>query len=303
MAKFDLKKYKASIKTADTPYKKDEYVELNDALKEVMGLKGLPLGHVVMCYGPSDSGKSTLGFHAAAQAQKQGILPVFIITEAKVSWERATAMGVDLDNAIVYHAEYLEDVFKQIDSVLSEQASGNLPMDILIIVDSIGNTLSVSSVTLNKDGTTELGGAMMKSAKIIREQMRVCSHKVNNTRKVSSPKVAGLFFVNHAYTSPPAFPGAPSTLTPFGGNGIYYAASLILKMAKGKKLEATKDGKKFKFGLTTKITVDKNHISDVSSSGDFIITASDIIPNEKGAIEDYKEKHKENWNAVEDTDE
>src|SRR5690606_33604376 len=104
--KFDLNKYKESIKTADTPLKKDKYVILNEALQSVLGLPGIPLGHTTQVYGPSDSGKTSLAFHAAAQAQAQGILPIWIVTEAKVSWDRAKLMGVDPENCIIDYAEF-----------------------------------------------------------------------------------------------------------------------------------------------------------------------------------------------------
>jgi recombination protein RecA len=294
--KFDLQAYKSKIQEAETPLKSDKYIKLNEALQEVLGLPGLPLGHVTQIYGPSDSGKTTMAFHAAAQAQKQNILPIFIITEAKVSWDRAEAMGVDVENCIIIYTEYLEDIFKKIDQLMADVTNGNIPMDVMFFIDSIGNSISVDSVKNNKDGTTEIGGAMMKAARVIRERMRVISHKINNTRKITSPKVAGLVFINHSYKKPPAFPGGPTTDVPYGGAGIFYASSLVLKTTKGKRLDAVVSGQKKKFGLVSKIAVEKNHISEVSNVGEFIITADEIFPNEKGAIDDYKNRKKDTWN-------
>ena len=293
--KFDLAKYKESVKASDTPLKKDKYVVVDEALQEVVGLPGLPMGHITQIFGPSDSGKSTLGFHAAVQAQKDGILPIFIITESKVSWDRAEAMGLNVGDCLVFYAEYLEDIFGSIDRVLADMQTGKLPLDCLLIVDSIGNSISSESVTVNKDGTTSTGKAMMKAARVIRENMRVLSHKVNNTRKITSPNTAGLVFVNHSYKKPPDFPGGPTTDIPYGGDGIYYVSSLVLKTRKGRKLEATKNKKKVKFGMVSKISVEKNHLVDVTNSGEFVITADAIIPNESGAITDYKDAHKERW--------
>lgn len=296
--KFDLQAYKESVKVADTPLKKDEYVALNEAFQEVIGLPGIPLGHITQIFGPSDSGKTTLAFKAAACAQAQDILPIFIITETKVSWERARAMGLDTENIISVHAEYLEDLFKHIDKFLADQASGKLPLDIMIFVDSVGNSISSESVTINADGTSTTGKAMMKASRVIRERMRVLSHKINNTRKISSPKSAGLVFINHSYKKPPEFPGGPTTDVPYGGDGIFYSSSLVLKTRKGRKHEATKNGKKVKFGVNSKISVEKNHLVDVTNSGEFVIVADDIIPNEKGAITEYKEAHKEQWGGT-----
>jgi RecA/RadA recombinase len=295
---FDLQEYKKSIEVADTPLKMDLYVKLNDALQTVLGLPGFALGHITQVFGLSDSGKTSLVFHAAAQAQKQGILPVFIVTESKVSWDRAKTMGVDIDNAIVEYAEYLEDIFVKIDRIASDVIMGKLPYNVIIFVDSIGNSLSVDSVTVAKDGTTETGGAMMKAAKVIREKMRVFSHKINNTRKTSSPFYVGLVFINHAYKSPPAFPGGPTTIVPYGGDGIYFSSSLVIRTKKVKTLKAVVDGQEKGFGIISKITIDKNHISNVTNAGEFVITGDTILPNEKTAIDNYKNEKKENWSNI-----
>jgi len=279
MTKFNLEAYKKSIQAAETPLKPNMYVELNSALQAVLGLPGLPLGHISQIYGMSDGGKSSLAFHAAAQAQKQGIMPVFIITEGKVDWNRAAAMGLNKEEAITMDATYLEDVF--------DAGSGILPTDVMIFVDSIGNTLSRASVTTNKDGTSEIGGAMMKSAKVIRENMRVFTHKINDTRKVSYPFFVGLTFINHAYKSPPAFPGGPTTEVPYGGDAIWFSSSLVIKTKKIQKLKATVNKEQKIFGIVSKLQVDKNHLSNTSNMSEFVVVAGDIIPNDPEAIKDY----------------
>jgi recombination protein RecA len=299
MSKFDLAKYKESIKASDVPFKKDSYIELNAALKEVTGLPGMPQGHVMQIYGPSNGGKSSLGFHLAAQAQKKGILPIFIITEGKINLDRLALMGVDENNMILTHSTYIEDVFKEVDKFMVDQANGSLPKDILFIVDSIGNTISRDSLKTNKDGTSELGGAMMKVSRVIRENMRVCSHRINDTRKVNSPHFASMVFINHSYKTPPSFPGGPTTDTPYGGDGIFYSSSLVIKVRKTKQLKAIKDKKDYSFAIVSKISVEKNHVNGVSNTGEFVIVPNDIIPNEKGAIDEYKEANKETWGSVE----
>lgn len=296
--KFNLNDYKKSIQTNDVPLKSDTYVVLNDALQQVLGLPGLPLGHITQIFGLSDSGKTSLVFHTAAQAQKIGVLPVFIITENKVSWDRAKLMGVDVDNCIIEHAQYIEDVFVKIDRIVSDVSSGKLPMNVMIFVDSIGNTVSVDSVTQNKDGTVEQGGPMMKSAKVLREKMRVFSHKINDTRKTTSPFYAGLVFINHAYKQPPAFPGGPTTVVPYGGDGIFFSSSLVIRTKKNRALKAIVGGQEKGYGIISKISVEKNHITNVSNSGEFVITANDIIVNDKEAIEEYKKNNKDSWQNV-----
>lgn len=296
--KFDLQAFKASIRATDVPYKKDEYVLWGDALTEVSGLPGLPLGHLVQVYGPSNGGKSSLGFHLAGKAQAQGIVPIFIITEGKMSIDRAAAMGVNMEEAIMVDATYIEDVFEHINKFLTFQSNGDLPKDLLFIVDSIGNTISRDSVKTTKDGNPEIGGAMMKVSKVIRENMRVISHRINDTRKVNSPKFATLMVINHSYKQPPQFPGGPTVDVPYGGDGVYYSSSLVIKVKKTKQLKAAKDGRDVSFGIAAKLAVEKNHINGVSNTGEFVIVPNGLIPNEPGAIKDYKDANKDSWGAA-----
>jgi RecA/RadA recombinase len=104
-----------------------------------------------------------------------------------------------------------------------------------------------------------------------------------------------MIFINHSYQKPPSFPGAPTTDVAYGGDGIYYASSLVIKVKKSKQLKATKDGIDVTFGIVSKIAVEKNHISGVSNQGDFVIVADDIIANDPTAVKNYKEKAKDSW--------
>lgn len=297
--KFDLEAYKKTVKPADTPLKPDLFVELDECLHAVLGLPGMPLGHVIQVFGKSDTGKTSLMFHTAAQAQKQGILPVMIITEGKVDWDRAAQMGFDKSNAIINEScEFLEDVFAFIDKITADVSSGELPMNVMIFFDSVGNTLSREEVVIAEDGTYTKKPSMMKAAKVITENMRGLSKKINNTRKESYPKAVGLFIINQAYTKPPSFPGGMPSLVPYGGDAIWYRSSLVIRTAKSKKLTAKKAGMDLGFGIVSKITVDKNHISNTTNSGLFVVTADAIIPNDKKAVADYKESHKDTWGEV-----
>lgn len=298
--KFDLDAYKKKIKVSDTPLKKDKFVELDECMHEILGMPGLPLGHISEIYGKSDTGKTSLLFHAAAQAQAQGILPVVIVTEGKVDWGRAAAMGFDRDGfALVEEGlEYLEQVYDFMDKICADVGNGELPHDVMIFWDSMGNTMSEKEVILNKDGTSEKKSTMMVAAKVNAERLRVLSGKVNNSRKISFPKTVGVTIINTCYVKPPSFPGGMPSEVPYGGEAAWYKASLILKTKRKQKLTAAKGGIKMGFGIVSSISVEKNHLTNTSHSGEYVITGDAIIPNEKSAIESYKETHKEQWGSV-----
>lgn len=304
-----LKDYKAKRKLAQTPKKPEKFVELDECLHNVLGMPGLPLGHITQVYGLSDTGKTSLLFHGVAKAQEQGILPIIVITEGKVDWQRARNMGVqyngDLDEAaddfiiVEEGVETLEQLFDYVVQILQDAEMGELPHDIMIFVDSIGNTRSEKEFSIDKKtGEVKKDKGMMVAARVISEYMRIISPKVSNSRKISHPSYAGVMFINHAYTEPPAFVGAPSKLVPYGGKKIWYTSSLVLKTARKKPLPATKDGIKMKFGIVSKITVDKNHLTNTAFEGEYVITADKILPNSKAAVDKYKAEHRDNWGEI-----
>jgi len=297
--KFDLASYKEKRKIADTPKKKDKFVVLDDYMQSVIGMPGIPMGHITQIYGLSDSGKSSLLFYAAAKAQEQGILPILIITEGKVMWDRAASMGFDPDNAIIVddNVNTLEKGFDRLMGFISDVEMGELDTDVMIFWDSIGHTPSEREFKEKADGTIEKKSSMMVAARIISERMRGVSMKINNSRNISCPNSMGLVFINHAYTEPPSFPGGMPSLVPSGGKKIWYSSSLVLRTKRKQKLTAIKDGKRLQFGIVSIVTVDKNHITNAAHSGDFIITADEIIPNETAILKKYKETHKEKWGS------
>ncbi len=316
MAKFDLKDYKTARKTASTPKKKEKFIVLDECLHGVLGMPGIPLGHITQIYGLSDTGKTSLLFHAVAQAQSTGILPVVIVTEGKVDWDRARAMGVkyygDLSPEereeqgldpedegfaiVVEDMDTLEDMFDFVVQTLSDVEMGKLPHDVAIFVDSIGNTPSKKEFSTNeKTGEVKKDKGMMVAARVISEYMRIISAKVNNTLKISHPNHASVVFINHAYTEPPAFPGGPSKLVPYGGKKIWYVSSLVIKTSRRSKLSAIKDGIKMGFGIVSKIVVDKNHITNAAYEGEYVITADKILPNDAKVIATYKKENKDSW--------
>jgi hypothetical protein len=66
-------------------------------------------------------------------------------------------------------------------------------------------------------------------------------------------------------------------------------------MKKIKRLSAEKKGLSFDFALVSRISVQKNHITDLMMEGDFVITSDAFIPNEPSAIKRYREEHRDQW--------
>ena len=295
-----LSEYKAKINFKDVKYKRQEWINMSPAFKEITKLPGIPTGHIIMNYGKSDTGKSTMGLEAAAFAQKQGIVPVFIITENKFSFERGEKMGINFDDAIVHNGvATIEEGCKYIKETLDAQESGDFPYDALFIWDSIGGTPSEKELGKKEDG--ESGGGMMVTARVIREEItRYLGPRVNATRNENFPYTSTLMFINHAYTAPPSMPGAPPSLIPYGGDGIYYVSTLVFRtggiVGRSSKVTATKAGDEFGFALKTDLVVQKNHITNVSTSkAKILCTDHGFLLDDKEAIAEYKKQYASDW--------
>ncbi len=89
------KKFSTSAK-----YKPQRFFDLGAPFLDAVGLPGPAMGHINMFLGHSDTGKTTALVKTAVDAQKKGILPVFIITEQKWSFEHAKLMGFECDEVV-----------------------------------------------------------------------------------------------------------------------------------------------------------------------------------------------------------
>ena len=71
------------------------------ALDIALGVGGVPRGRVIEIYGPEASGKTTLGYHIIAEAQRGGGTAAFIDAEHALDPNYARAVGVDVDGLLL----------------------------------------------------------------------------------------------------------------------------------------------------------------------------------------------------------
>jgi len=296
----DLNDYKIKNDIKEMEYKPQEWIDMSPAFKEITRLPGIPMGHVSMNYGKSDTGKTTMLVEAGAYAQKQGVLPVLVLTENKFSWERAEKMGLVKEDCIVFEGiQTIEDGVFEIAKVLKKQEKGELKYDILFLWDSIGMTPTKAEWVAQQDEDGDGTTAMMVAAKVIRAQFtRYLGPKINATRKKECPFTNSLLVVNHAYSAPPKPPSRIGTLEVYGGDGLYLCSSLVFRQGgvsgRSSKVKATKDKVDVAFAIKSALVVDKNHITNVLASGNIICTDHGFILEDE--IEAYKKKFRDGWN-------
>jgi hypothetical protein len=312
---FDLNKFKQGkhLGAANSNYKPQEWIEFTDSVKEVLMIPGTPKGHTTLIRGRSNTGKTTLLIEQAIQAQKDGILPVIIITEMKHSWEHWETMGFNLektpttDGGFEYNGFFIyvdserlkciEDVAEFIMDMLNEQKKGNLPYDLLFLWDSIGSIPSRMSLEKSSNNPMWNAGALSQQfANFVNQQIVL-------SRKENYPYTNTAIYINKIWVEPALTPMSQPKMKNKNGDSMYYDCSMAITFGNvtsdgTQKLNATKDKKVIEWGLKTKVQVDKNHVTGTVGKGTIISTAHGFIKDTPTSIDKYKKEHKHEWGQI-----
>ena len=305
----DKKGLKSNVK-----FKEQKWLPLSSAFQEITSVPGIPLGHIVLLRGHSDTGKTTALIEAAVSAQKAKVLPVFIITEMKWNWEHAMQMGFEVDEIKDENGEVedyegfflyadretlhtIEDVAHFILDLLDEQKKGNLPYDLLFLWDSIGSVPCEMSVKSNKNNNEWNAGAMSTQFGNGVNQM------ITLSRKESSSYTNTLVCVNKVWTAKAETPMSKPKLMNKGGFAMWFDATFVVTFgnisnAGTSKIKAIKDGKQVEFAKRTNLQIDKNHINGVTTRGRIIMTPHGFILDTDKSLKDYKANHTEEWSRI-----
>ena len=315
-SKFDLSKFKTK-KGLDknVKFKDQEWIPLSPAFQDVTSIPGIPMGHIVMLRGHSDTGKTTALIEAAVSAQNNGILPVFIVTEMKWNWEHAVQMGLDINierdpdtNEIIdYDGNFIyvdretinsiEDVAAFILDLMDEQKKGNLPYDLLFLWDSIGSVPCEMSLKSNKNNNEWNAGAMST------QFGNNVNQKIVMSRKESAPYTNTLVAVNKVWTLKPESPMGQPKLMNKGGYAMWYDSTFVVTfgniMSAGtSKIKAIKDGKQVEFAKRTNLQIDKNHVNGVTTRGRIVMTPHGFINDDPNELKKYKDQYAKDWSKV-----
>ena len=296
-------------------FKDQEWIPLSQAFQDVTSIPGIPMGHIVLLRGHSDTGKTTAMIEAAVSAQKRKILPVFIITEMKWNWEHATQMGMDVKEVkdpetgevLNYEGNFIyvdresinsiEDVASFILDLIDEQKKGNLPYDLLFLWDSIGSVPCEMSLKSNKNNNEWNAGAMST------QFGNNVNQRITLSRKESSPYTNTLVCINKVWTLKAESPMGQPKLMNKGGYAMWFDSTFVVTfgnvMSAGtSKIKAIKDGKQVEFAKRVNIQIDKNHINGVTTRGKIVMTPHGFINDNDRELKAYKEDRKDEWKAI-----
>ena len=310
----DAFKEKKGLKS-NIKFKDQEWIPLSKAFQDVTSIPGIPMGHIVLLRGHSDTGKTTGLLEAAVAAQKRNIMPVFIITEMKWSWDHAKMMGLDVKEVVNkdtgevenYEGNFIyvdretinsiEDVAAFILDLIDEQKKGNLPYDLLFLWDSIGSVPCEMSIKSNKNNNEWNAGAMSS------QFGNNVNQRITLSRKESSPYTNTLVCINKVWTLKPESPMGQPKLMNKGGYAMWFDSTFVVTfgniMSAGtSKIKAIKDGKQVEFAKRVNIQIDKNHINGVTTRGKIVMTPHGFINDNDRELKEYKEARKDDWAAI-----
>ena len=314
-SKFDLSSFK-NKKGLDknVKFKDQEWLPLSKAFQDVTSIPGIPMGHIVLLRGHSDTGKTTAMIEAAVSAQKRRILPVFIITEMKWNWEHAIQMGLDINiqrdesgEITDYDGNFLyvdretihsiEDVAAFILDLLDEQKKGNLPYDLLFLWDSIGSVPCEMSIKSNKNNNEWNAGAMST------QFGNSVNQKITLSRKESSPYTNTLACINKVWTLKAESPMGQPKLMNKGGYAMWFDSTFVVTFgnisnAGTSKIKAIKDGKQVEFAKRVNLQIDKNHINGVTTRGKIVMTPHGFINDDDKELKEYKNNNAQAWKDI-----
>ncbi len=282
----------------EAEYKPDRFLDLGDAFLDATGIPGPAIGHINMFLGHSDTGKTTALVKAAVDAQKKGILPVFIITEQKWNWDHAVLMGFNKeDDFYLFNSdfEYIEQITDFINDVLAAQEKGEIPHDILFLWDSVG------SVPCKM--TFEGKGGKQHNASVLADKIGMgINQRISGSRRTDKEYTNTLIIVNQPWVELPDNPSGQPKIKAKGGEAIWLNSTLVFLFGNQKgagttKISITKDKRKVKIATRTKISIMKNHVNGLGyEDGRILVTAHDFAKGrddaeEKKSIEQYKTEH------------
>jgi hypothetical protein len=311
---FSLDKFKEKkMLNGNTKFKTQKWIPFSPAMREALSIPGVPMGHIFIARGGSDTGKTTLLIESAVEAQKMGILPVFIITEQKWDFSHAQKMGLqlkeipdeDTGEVMDYKGFFLyvdrsslnsiEDVSGFIADILDEQKKGNLPYDLLFLWDSSGSIPCQMSIEQGKNNPMWNAGAMAT------QFGNFINQKFPLSRKETYPYTNTFFVINKTGVQPALTPMSQPRMTNKGGNAMYWDATIVATFGNvtnsgTSKISVQHKGKKVEFAKRTKIAIDKIHTDyGIATTSTVIVTPHGFIPDTPDAIKEYKKNYAHEW--------
>ncbi|MBD3415151.1 MAG: recombinase RecA [Candidatus Aminicenantes bacterium] len=226
-----------------------------------LGIGGFPRGRVVEVFGPEATGKTTLGIHVIAEAQKQGGQAAFIDAEHAMDPNYAASIGVDIDNLLISQPDYGEQAL-EIAEVLVRSGAVDV-----IVVDS------VAALVPKAELEGEMGDAHVGL------QARLMSQALRKLTAIVSRSKTCFIFINQIREKIGFFLGSPETTS--GGRALKFYSSLRVDI---RRIASLKEGDNI-LGNRVKVKIVKNKLAPPFRKAQFDIVYGEGISREADLID------------------
>jgi RecA/RadA recombinase len=239
-------------------------------LRELAGLPGIPFNKIVQVAGKADTGKSTFASETMSAAQKAGIQVILWDSEDKFDASRFTKFGGNPANVLLIKTNEIlkggELARRYITAIKDQDENAK----ILFVWDSVGGSQSRSHAEREMD--SEKHAQPGQDAKENGSVMKALVALINKY-----PDSIAVYLANQTYAKIGFMQHGDAAS---GGAKIEYHSSFIIFLKRVKHLTKVVKGVTTKYGIISRATVTKNHLSQSETSIhqlDFQVTANGSV--------------------------
>lgn len=211
---------------------------------------GIPVGRVVVFYGPEASGKTSIALTTVGNVQRNGGKAVYIDQEFAIDPKYATKLGVDMHDLFVATPDFAEQC---LELIIELTRSGAFDV---IVLDSIAALVPQAEYEGEMDQNT------------IGLMARILGKALRKLVPIASQTGTTIILINQTRTNIGVMYGNPETLP--GGKAIMFFASQVVRISKESKPVLDEQGKPM--GNVVKFDVKKNKVAPPYAKGQSILT-------------------------------